>query len=237
MPDRHPRSSRKLRNTIDRVLIHDIKNMGFRLEMLRANLDEHYGEPEFKRSVQELLASTVERLDRIVGRWSAHEDAVLIKVSLDLNDLVREVAAAPTRRAGRDSRPARPATLSLALGDLPAVWGDPYYLGDALASLLDNAQEAVGGSGKVLVRSFATGSGGRRRANLEIIDNGPGMSPEFVSDSLFQPFQTTKSDGVGLGLFTAAQIVRQHRGTIRVSSGAGQGTVIRLSFPAARPQP
>jgi signal transduction histidine kinase len=233
MTGRRPRSSRKLRNTIDRVLIHDIKNMGFRLEMLRANLDEHYGEPDFKRSVQELLAATVERLDQIVGRWSAQEDAVLIKVSLDVNGLIRDVASVPGRRGGRE---ARTAVLSLALGDVPPVWGDPYYLRDALASLADNAREAAGPGGKVLVRSFSTGAAGRERANIEIIDNGPGMSPEFVRDRLFRPFQTTKPDGVGLGVFTAGQIVRHHRGTIRVQSGQGEGTVIKISFPGARSQ-
>ncbi len=238
MPDRRPRSSRKLRNTIDRVLIHDIKNMGFRLEMLRSNLEEHYGEPEFKRSVQELLASTVERLDRIVGRWSTHEDAVLIKVALEVNDLVREVAAAPARRGSREPRSGgRLATLSLALGEVPPVWGDPYYLRDALASLVDNALEAAGQTGKVLVRSFATGKGARHRVNIEIIDNGPGMSEDFVRDRLFEPFQTTKPDGVGLGVFTASQIIRHHRGRIGVRSGPGEGTVIRVSFPAARPEP
>jgi signal transduction histidine kinase len=233
MPDRRPRSSRKLRDTVDRVLIHDIKNMGFRLEMLRSNLDEHYGEPDFKRSVQELLASTVERLDRIVGRWSAHEDAVLIKVALEVNGLLRELAVSPTRRGGRESR----ATLSLALGEVPTVWGDPYYLRDALTSLVDNALEAAGPTGKVLVRSFSTGKAARRRANIEIIDNGPGMSSDFVRDRLFQPFQTTKPDGVGLGVFTASQIVRHHGGAIRVRSGPGEGTVLRVSFPAVRSEP
>jgi signal transduction histidine kinase len=238
MTGRRPRSSRKLRDTIDRVLIHDIKNMGFRLEMLRSNLDEHYGEPEFKRSVQELLAATAEKLDRIVGRWSEPEDAVLIKVALDVNGLVREVVAAPARRGGRESRSAgKLAALSLALGEVGPVWGDPYYLRDALASLVDNALEAAGPEGKVLVRSFPTGKSSRERANIEIIDNGPGMSPDFVRDRLFEPFQTTKSNGVGLGVFTANQIVRHHRGTVRVRSGPGEGTVIRVSFPAARSQP
>jgi signal transduction histidine kinase len=238
MTAKRPRSSRKLRDTIDRVLIHDIKNMGFRLEMLRSNLDEHYGEPEFKRSVQELLAATAEKLDRIVGRWSEPEDAVLIKVALDLNGLVREVAGAPARRGGRESRSSGGlATLSLALGEVPPVWGDPYYLQDALASLVDNALEAAGPRGKVLVRSFSRGKGLRLRANLEIIDNGPGMSSEFIRDRLFRPFQTTKPHGVGLGVFTANQIVRHHRGTVRVRSGQGEGTVIVVSFPAARSQP
>ena len=232
-----PRASRRLRDTVDRVLLHDIKNIGFRLEMLRANLDEHYGEPEFKRSVQELLAATVEKLDRIVGRFAAPEEAVLIKVSLDLDALLREVAAAPSRRGARGGRPAgERSPLALALGSPPPVWGDPFYLRDAFRSLIDNALEAVGPTGRVLVRSFAS-SGRRRRAHVEIIDNGPGMNPEFARERLFEPFQTTKADGVGLGLFTANQIVRHHRGTVHISTRPGEGTVIRISFPTASPEP
>jgi signal transduction histidine kinase len=238
MAGRTSRSSRKLRDTIDRVLVHDIKNMGFRLEMLRANLEEHFGEPEFRRGVQELLASTVEKLDRLVGRWSAQEEAVLIKVALDPNALVREVAATPARRGGREARASGAfARLSLALGDVPDVWGDPYYLRDALASLVDNALEAAGPSGRVLVRSFSAGRGARRRCQIEIIDNGPGMSPEFVRDRLLRPFQTTKSEGVGLGLFTANEIVRHHGGRVRIHTRPGEGTVVQLSFPAARHEP
>lgn len=232
MPSKRPRASRRLRSTLDRVLIHDIKNMGFRLQLLLSNLEEHYGDPEFKRSVQELLSSTIERLDRVVGRWSAHEDAVLIKVSLDLNGVLRQVvsAACPRRASAEDADLPR---LSTALGALPEIWGDPYYLRDAFQSLIENALEAASPDGKVVVRSFTAGAGRRSRAAVEVIDNGTGMSPEFVRDGLFQPFQTTKPDGVGLGLFTAAQIVRFHRGSIRVLSEPGGGTVVRLSFPAA----
>jgi len=238
---RRTRGSSGLRSTLDRVLIHDIKNMGFRLQMLRSNLDVHYGDPEFKRSVQELLASTIERLDGIVGRWSAEQDEVLIKVSLDLNPILREVAGSHTRRGGPQpgglelESGGRP-VLSLALGEIPSVWGDPYFLRDAFSSLVDNALEAAGPSGKVLVRSFAAQTGRRAKAVVEIIDNGPGMSSEFVQERLFRPFQTTKSDGVGLGLYTANQIIRHHRGLIQVLSGAGEGTVVRLLFPAAPAQ-
>ena len=85
-----------------------------------------------------------------------------------------------------------------------------------------------------MIRTFSTRSGARRRAVVEIIDNGTGMSPEFVEQRLFRPFQTTKPDGVGLGVFTASQIVRHHRGMIRVQSEAGSGTVVRLSVSRRR---
>ena len=122
MVERRRRAPRGLRDTIDRVLVHDIKNMGFRLEMLRSNLEEHHADPEFRRSVQELLSATVEKLDRIVGRWAAQDSAVLIKVALDVNGLIREAADSPRRRGSKDGGP-RP---SLALGDAPSIWGDPF---------------------------------------------------------------------------------------------------------------
>ena len=234
---RRRRGSPRLRSTLDRVLIHDIRNMGFRLQMLRSNVDAHYGDPDFKRSVQELLSSTIERLDRIVGRWSAEQDQVLIKVALDLNSLLRDIADGATRRGARRgaSETARVPALSLALGGIPQVWGDPYFLRDALSSLVDNALEASAPAGRVLIRTYTprSTSRNRRRAFVEIIDNGAGMSPEFVRDRLFRPFQTTKPEGVGLGLFTASQIIRHHGGSIRVRSSAGEGTVVSLSFPEA----
>jgi signal transduction histidine kinase len=232
------RPSRRLRSTLDRVLVHDIKNMGFRLQLLLKNMEQHYDDPEFKRSVQELLSSTVRRIDQIVGRFSAHEEPVLIKVALDLNGIVREVAVGETRRGtGAEAGGPRRAAIALALGALPEVWGDPYYLTDALKSLVENALEAAGPQGKVVVRTFRYEVGEKPRAVVEIIDNGSGMTPEFVRDRLFKPFQTTKPDGVGLGLATANQIVHFHQGKIDVISRPGGGTVVRVVFPGILPAP
>lgn len=224
-----PRRSARLRSTLDRILVHDVKNMSFRLRLLMSNLDEHWENPEFRQTVRELLASTVDRLEGIVGRFAAHEDAVLIKVSLDLNGLLREVAEKPSRRG----RAGRGPLFRLALGAVPRIWGDPFYLGDAFGSLLENAFEAAAPEGRVFLRSFSGGTAARPRAIVEIVDNGAGMTPEFLRDRLFRPFETTKPGGVGLGLATASQIVRVHRGTIRVLSQPGGGTLVRLAFPAA----
>ena len=234
---RRPRASPRLRTALDRVLIHEIRNVAFRLEMLRGNLDGNYGDPEFHRAIHDCLASSIEKLDAIVGRYSREEPAVLVKVEVDLNGILREVASGATRRGSRRTpeESSLLPVLSLSLGGIPEVWGDPYFLRDALRSLVENAIEAAPSGGKVLIRSFATGSAARPRAVVEVIDNGTGMSREFVEQRLFRPFETTKPDGVGLGVFTASQIIRHHRGTIRVLSEAGSGTVVRLSFPGAGP--
>jgi signal transduction histidine kinase len=233
-----PRHSPRVRSALDRVLIHDIKNMEFRLQMLLSNLEENYDDPDFKRSVRELLASTISRLESIVGRWEAHQDAVLVKVSLDINEVIRTVCSAATSGSGRlrRSAAARLPELALSLGEPPEIWGDPYFLSDAFASLLDNALEAAGPGGKVLLRSFASRRRrGRSRAVIDVIDNGCGMSAEFLRERLFRPFETTKEGGVGLGLLTAAQIMKLHGGTLRVHSQPGGGTIVRASFPPARP--
>ena len=207
--------------------------MGFRLQLLLSNLEENYGDPEFKRSVEELLRSTVDRIDGIVERFSAHDEPMLIKVLVDLNGIIREVAEGETRRGlavpptGAGQR-----TLSLALGQIPEIWGDPYYLTDAIKSLIENALEAVPPDGRVLVRTFRYDAAKHPRVVVEIIDNGEGMAPEFVRDRLFKPFQTTKPDGVGLGLTTASQIVQFHDGKFAVLTRPGGGTIIRVAFPA-----
>lgn len=228
MPPNAPRSSARLRSTRDRVLVHDIKNMSFRLRLLLSNLEEHWEDPEFRKRVRDLLAASVERLEGIAGRLVEREDAVLIKVALDLNDLLRKVAERPFRRAGRSGGGP---LVSLALGEPPQIWADPFYLADAIASLLENACEAAAPEGRVLIRTLSAGGVKRPRAVVEIIDNGAGMTNEFLRDHLFQPFETTKPQGVGLGMATASQITRLHRGTLKVLSQPGGGTLVRVSFP------
>src|SRR5262249_18143365 len=143
-------SSRRVRSAMDSVLIHDVKNVEQRLSLLLENLDEHYGDPDFKRSVVDLLNATVEKLDAIAGRYAAHQDGLMIKVSLDLADLVVEVARAARPRG---SRRARPIDVEIAR-PLPAVWGDSHYLKDALSSVVVNALEAASDGGvKISVRA------------------------------------------------------------------------------------
>jgi signal transduction histidine kinase len=231
MPARPRPSKRRMRSTMDSVLIHDMKNMGFRLGLLLENLEEHFGDPEFKRSVLELLHGTREKLDAMVSRWADHADSVLIKVEVDLNDVLKEVLrVARVRRPASD--PARPVSVTTDLQRLPKVWGDPYFLKDALLSLVQNALEAVTPSGgRVDVRSSVEKQGRRRMAVVEIQDDGPGMSDEFVQNRLFRPFQTTKPEGVGLGLYTSSQILLFHKGDLVVRSRPGAGTLVRATLP------
>jgi signal transduction histidine kinase len=200
-----------------------MKNVGQRLNLLLSNLDEHYGDPDFKRSVSDLLNSTVQKIDAALTHWAASREAVLIKIPIDPADLLLRVAATPRQRAG--SRPVRVAT---EIGEVPRVWGDPYVLGEAFQNVFQNALEAA--TSVVTVRAFA-GRARKAQAVVEIEDDGAGMSAEFLASGLFRPFRTTKPDGVGLGLFTARQIVGLHGGRIDVESAPGAGTRVKVTLP------
>ena len=67
---------------------------------------------------------------------------------------------------------------------------------------------------------------------LTVSDNGCGMSAAFLKESLFRPFQSTKKNGLGIGMFQSRMIVEAHGGSIQVESEAGKGTTFRVSLPA-----
>jgi signal transduction histidine kinase len=203
--------------------LHDIRNLELRLSLLLSNMEEHYADPDFKRSATDLLQATVQKLDGIVRSWSAHRDSVLIKVPLELNDLLQEVLRT-CRPRGRSAP-----RMSVSFAEVPGIWGDPYYLREAIQSVVQNAQESAASC--VTVRTGLERRGARDFAVVEVEDDGPGMSGEFVRRRLFRPFQTTKPGGVGLGLYTARRILRHHRGDVEVKSAEGEGTRVRLLLP------
>jgi signal transduction histidine kinase len=57
------------------------------------------------------------------------------------------------------------------------------------------------------------------------------MSAAFVKDSLFRPFQSSKKEGLGIGMFQSQMIVEAHGGSIQVKSEDGKGTTFRVSLP------
>jgi signal transduction histidine kinase len=85
-------------------------------------------------------------------------------------------------------------------------------------NIIDNAIDAMGGTGELRVRTYREDG----CVVVEIGDNGPGIPPE-VKAHIFEPFFTTKGvgEGTGLGLDTVQRIVKKHRGTIQVTSKPG----------------
>ena len=75
-------------------------------------------------------------------------------------------------------------------------------------------------------------SGGRSGVGVTVEDTGPGVPPE-LREQIFNPFFTSKKDGVGLGLAIVAKIVDDHRGWIRLDTDSRPGARFRVFLPAA----
>jgi signal transduction histidine kinase len=118
------------------------------------------------------------------------------------------------------------------LHPLPKVVVDREQLQNVVTNLLLNALQAVGSNGKIRVET----SQRQGRAVLSVADNGCGMSADFVRDSLFRPFQTTKKKGLGIGMFQSKMIIEAHQGSIQVESEPGKGTKFGVLLPLAANQ-
>ncbi len=214
-----------LQQTVDSVIVHDMKNLAFRLSALLQNMEESYDSPIFKQSMAEILNDTVQKMDTIVKRYRDNSQQVVVKLQVDINQiLMKMIEDFPARRT-------RDVHIKHSLTEVPLIWGDPFYLHNAFHSLLENAIDAMPHGGTLTIITKLTPHRRKKRIVIEISDTGVGMTQSFIHNELFSPFQTTKDTGLGLGLFTSQQIFAMHRGKIEVMSTPGSGTTFRILLP------
>lgn len=115
-----------------------------------------------------------------------------------------------------------------------AVAADPGQLEQVLVNLLMNACDACAPAGHVWARARVVGD----RVAIEISDDGSGIASEHLP-MVMDPFFTTKKrgQGTGLGLSIAADIMKNHGGTLEIESVLGQGTTVRALLPRAPAPP
>jgi len=121
---------------------------------------------------------------------------------------------------------------TLAPGTLP-VRGDRIQLQQVVLNLVVNAADAMAhldtSQRKIIVRTAQNGDS----AEIEIVDNGPGIPFEKLSE-VFEPFYTTKSSGMGMGLSIARTIIEAHDGEISVRNQAVHGACFQITLPLSR---
>jgi two-component system sensor kinase FixL len=116
--------------------------------------------------------------------------------------------------------------------ELPEVAVDRIQVQQVIVNLIRNAVEAMESERRELTVSAAPdGDGG---VVIRVADTGPGLAPE-VAERLFQPFVTTKPQGMGIGLSICRSIVEAHGGKLRAEPNPGGGTVFTFSLPTAPP--
>ena len=115
-------------------------------------------------------------------------------------------------------------------GLLSQVLVDGDKIRQVLLNILHNACEAVNKGGKITINlSHLKGRRGRK-VRILISDNGPGI-PKEDRENIFEPFYTTKSTGIGLGLANARKIIEQHKGSIRAVFEKDRGACFEILIP------
>jgi putative PEP-CTERM system histidine kinase len=207
--------------TMSAFFVHDLKNAAASLNLMLRNLPVHFDDPEFRRDALRGLTNAATRIDATIGRLNAvREQPERGWKEADLNRVVDEALEG----VGEDS-----VSVQRSLEAVPPILGDADQLRSVVTNLVMNARDAVGVSGQIEVHTTARPG----EVVLSVSDNGCGMSRAFVAESLFRPFQTTKTAGLGIGLFQTRAIIRSHGGRIDVDSEVGRGTTFTATFPAA----
>ncbi len=115
--------------------------------------------------------------------------------------------------------------------NLPRVLIDKIQIQQVIVNLVRNAIEAMEASERREL-TIASEIAGPARVGISVVDTGPGIAAE-IADRLFQPFVTTKAQGMGVGLSICRSIVEAHGGRLSVEANPEGGTIFRFSLPAA----
>lgn len=209
-------------------LAHELRNpMGTikaSAEMLGRNVSV---ENEVAREVAGFITSEVDRANSLITRFL--QFARPLQLRLDTADLAhtldRAVAAAERECPG----------IAIYKNYEPEIRPFPFdaeLMERVFYNLVLNAAQATSPGGAVTVKTRAAGG----TAEIAVIDRGVGIHPGQF-DSIFNPFFTTKPQGVGLGLAIVSKIVDEHGGKIAVESEPGKGSIFRVLLPMDRAAP
>jgi signal transduction histidine kinase len=189
------------------------------VELLPKKLDDERFRAELLRYVPE----EVERMNRILEDLLDYSRSKPLQMqNVELRELVGSVLGLFARRMEREQ-----VEVVVEVPEDLVIRADRARVKQVLINLVINALEAMAASPcKRLTIRAGSGAGG---VELAVDDTGEGMDPEELPH-LFQPFFTTKTQGIGLGLYLSDKIMREHGGRIEVSSAKGKGTTFTLRF-------
>lgn len=200
---------------VSAFVLHDLKNLVSSLALVVENARDCLDDEDFRADMLLTLSDNVVRMRHLIGRLQDLEEKPTLDLQPgDLATVVREGA----RLAGDRG-------IEVTGGPVPAHF-DPEEMRKVALNLLLNAREAGNG------HPVQVEVGGNERVYFRVRDKGSGMSEEFMRRCLFQPFETTKSKGFGIGLYQCKHIVEAHGGTIEVNSTPGHGSEFTVWLPA-----
>lgn len=214
------------------IIGHDLKQPLNSIEGLLFLLkNEKIDDPELDKIIHHLAESTSNTTDLLNNllKWALSENGEMqFKPSeLSIDDLVKGIVEASQYQASEKG-----IAISHRLDEGLTYEGDRDMLNTTLRNLVNNALKFTNSGGEVIIQTKVT----EEYLNIDVVDNGIGMSPEdvaslFVIDAQVSTQGTNGEKGTGLGLVLCRSFVEQHGGTIAVESELGVGTKFSISLP------
>jgi two-component system, NtrC family, sensor histidine kinase HydH len=209
-------------------LAHEIRNpLGVikgSAEMLAQKLQD--GQP-LSAELAGYISSEVNRLNALVARFLDFARPLRLELhSQQVTDIL-DHAAESVRAQMADANVTIERQYDSAL---PRIQADERFCESVFSNLITNAYQAMDGRGVVRLSAARESSNGTSGVLVTVEDSGPGISAE-MREQIFNPFITSKKDGVGLGLSIVAKIVDEHRGWIRLDPEAAKGARFRVFLP------
>jgi putative PEP-CTERM system histidine kinase len=210
--------------TMSAFFMHDLKNLASKLSLVTQNLPLHIDNPEFRTDALKTISQSVSKINKMSSRLSLLSQKIDLSFrETNINDLItaaiydaKEYVKAKVRQNFDHNMPLLPI--------------DQEQMHKVLENLLMNAYDATGNDGQI---SVATSSQDNW-VEISVSDTGCGISKEFIEKNLFRPFQTTKKQGMGIGLYHCKTIIDAHGGKLNVESEEGKGSVFKILLPRGK---
>lgn len=205
-------------NKMSAFVVHDLKNIVTQLALMLKNAERHRDNPEFQEDMLMTVDHSVERMRQLMMQLREGATPPGTACGVNLPDVIQRIQKEKMDQ-GR--------SVELRLQDRLATRGHEDRLERVIGHLVQNALDATDPTGNVWVSLEKRGD----RAALEVGDSGHGMSPDFIRERLFKPFQSTKQAGMGIGAYESSLYIRELGGEMLVDSEPNKGTRITMILP------
>ncbi|CAG1066226.1 two-component system, NtrC family, sensor histidine kinase HydH [uncultured bacterium] len=209
-------------------IAHEIRNPLTAIGGMARRLYEGEADPQHKEYAQWIIRS-VERLERMLQRIDEYKRILVSTLSKgDINMAVE--AAVKDVKDFIDGHGKQISVKMSLMPEPPPVNYDYGNMKTALLNILQNSVEAIMGEGAITVETLPMAD---ETIAIRVTDTGIGMEKEEIR-KIFNPFQSTKFEGAGLGLTITYRIIQDHGGEIEVESTKGSGTAVTVRLHPAK---
>lgn len=201
---------------------HEVRTPLTSIKTMTDIMDQKINQSNFRRKFLEIVPAEINRLNNLVDDLLGYSrPSRACMASFDPLEILQSILGLLNKKIKEKN-----IKIQLHMDEKIYVIADKQQIRQVFINLILNSIEAVENHGGVITLSSRKGKG-----NLEIAveDNGIGITPENI-DKVLNPFYTTKSDGIGLGLFITYQLVKENRGTLHIESKPGLGTKVTVGL-------